>query len=80
MQTINLHAAKTQLSRLVDEAAAGNEIIIARAGKPVAKLVPLTAAPIRQRRVLGRFAGKMKIPYDFDAPLPDDVLDAFEGR
>ncbi len=80
MQTINIHAAKTQLSRLVDEAAAGNEIIIARAGKPVARLVPLAAPPTAQKRVLGRLAGKITIPADFDAPLPDDVLDAFEGR
>ncbi len=80
MQTINIHAAKTQLSRLVDEAAAGAEIIIARAGKPVARLMPLAAPPAPQRRVLGRLAGQISIPEDFDAPLPDDILDAFEGR
>ncbi len=80
MQTVNIHAAKTQLSRLVDEAAAGAEIIIARAGKPVARLMPLAASPAPQRRVLGRLAGQISIPADFDAPLPDDVLDAFEGR
>ena len=79
MQTINIHAAKTQFSRLVDEAAAGEEIIIARAGKPVARLVPL-ATPTARKRVLGSMAGKWTIPDDFDAPLPDDVLDAFEGR
>lgn len=79
METINIHAAKTQLSRLVDEAASGKEIIIARAGKPVARLVPL-ASPLKQRRVLGRLAGQLTVPSDFDAPLPDDVLDAFEGR
>lgn len=78
MQAINIHAAKTQLSRLVDEAAAGKEIIIARAGKPVAKLVPLAPASQR-RRVLGRLAGQLAVPKDFDAPLPNDVLDAFEG-
>ncbi len=80
MQTVNIHAAKTQLSRLVDEAAAGAEIIIARAGKPVARLMPLAAPPAPQRRVLGRLAGQISIPADFDAPLPDDILDAFEGR
>ena len=79
MQTINIHAAKTQLSRLVDEAAAGKEIIIARAGKPVAKLVPL-APPSAQRRVLGCLAGQLTVPADFDAPLPGDMLDAVEGR
>jgi prevent-host-death family protein len=80
MQMINIHAAKTQLSRLVDEAAAGEEIIIARAGKPIARLVPLaTPRPLQQRK-LGRLAGQLNVPVDFDKPLPDDVLDAFEGR
>lgn len=78
MPTINIHAAKTQLSRLVDEAAAGEEIIIARAGKPVARLVALAAAPGERR--LGGLEGILRIPPDFDAPLPDDVLDLFEGR
>ena len=80
MQVIDIHAAKTQLSRLVDEAAAGKEIVIARAGKPVAKLVPFAPAAPRQRRVLGRLAGQLTVSADFDAPLPDDMLDAFEGR
>ena len=77
MPTINIHAAKTQLSRLVDQAAAGEEIIIARAGRPVARLVPLAAraAP----RCLGRLAGHVSVPADFDAPLPDAVLDQFDG-
>ena len=79
MQTVNIHAAKTHLSRLVDAAAAGEEIIIARAGKPVARLVPL-APPAAKKRVLGRLAGQFTIPDDFDAPLPDDVLAMFEGR
>jgi prevent-host-death family protein len=79
-QTVNIHAAKTQFSRLVDEAAAGEEIIIARAGKPVAKLVPLTAPGRLPRRRLGALAGRALIPPDFDAPLPDTVIDAFEGR
>ena len=77
MQIVNIHAAKTQLSRLVDEAAAGAEIIIARAGKPVAKLVPLT--PPQPQRKLGLLAGRLTIPADFDAPLPDVVLKDFEG-
>ena len=77
MPTINLHAAKTQLSRLVDEAAAGKEIIIAKAGKPMAKLGPL--GPGRGTRKLGILAGRGRVPDDFDAPLPDDLLDAFEG-
>jgi prevent-host-death family protein len=76
-QTINLHAAKTHFSRFVDEATAGAEIIIAKAGKPVAKLVPLGAT---SRRRLGLLAGLARIPADLDAPLPDDILDGFEGR
>jgi prevent-host-death family protein len=78
MRSINIHAAKTQLSRLVEAAAAGEEIIIAKAGKPVARLVPL-AGPRQQRR-LGILAGKLQIPEDFDAPLPEEVVAAFEGR
>lgn len=79
MPTVNVHAAKTNFSRLVDRAAAGEEIIIAKAGQPVAKLVPLATAPQEKRR-LGLLAGRAVIPPDFDAPLPEEVLDAFEGR
>jgi prevent-host-death family protein len=80
MQTINIHAAKTHLSRLVDAAAAGEEILIARAGRPVARLVPLQDAPARTRRQLGRLAGQLRVPSDFDAPLSQDILAEFEGR
>jgi prevent-host-death family protein len=80
MQTVNIHAAKTHLSRLIDAAAAGEEILIARAGKPVARLVPLQDTQVKPRRQLGLLAGKLHVPRDFDAPLPDDILDSFEGR
>ena len=80
MQTVNIHAAQTHLSRLVDAAAGGEEIVIARAGRPVARLVPLQDMPARPRRRLGLLAGKLRVPADFDAPLPDDVLRDFEGR
>jgi prevent-host-death family protein len=81
MTTVNIHAAKTQLSKLVDQAAAGEEIIIAKAGKPVAKLTSLGPPKTDQSlRPLGLLAGKLVIPDDFDAPLPEDVLDSFEGR
>jgi prevent-host-death family protein len=80
MQTVNIHAAKTHLSRLIDQAAGGEEIIIARAGKPVAKLVPLIDSPKKPKRVLGLMAGQIRLSEDFDAPLPDDVLDAFEAN
>jgi prevent-host-death family protein len=78
MLTVNIHAAKTHLSRLVERAAAGEEIVIAKAGKPIARLMPLAPPPATQKRVLGRL--QLTVPADFDAPLPDDVLDAFEGR
>jgi prevent-host-death family protein len=78
MRTVNMHDAKTHLSRLVDEASAGEEIVLAKAGKPVARLVPLQAA--RKRRRLGVLAGRFTVPENFDAPLPEDVLADFEGR
>ena len=80
MTTVNIHAAKTHFSRLVDQAAAGEEIVIARAGKPVARLVPLADPSEPKKRVLGRMAGQFTIPDDFDAPLPEDLLALFEGR
>jgi prevent-host-death family protein len=79
VQTVNIHAAKTHFSRLVDEAAAGAEIIIAKAGKPVARLMPLAPPQERPKRRLGLLAGLAVIPPEFDAPLPEDLIDAFEG-
>jgi len=76
MRTVNVYAAKTQFSRLIDEAAAGAEIVIARAGRPVARLVPMGRGKLR----LGVLAGKLKVPADFDAPMPGDALSSFEGR
>ncbi len=73
-----MHEAKTHLSRLIEEVEAGGEVIVARAGKPVAKLSPIRGK--RRRRRLGLLDGKFKIPADFDAPLPDEVLAAFHGR
>ncbi len=80
MQIVNVSAAKTHFSRLVDQAAAGEEIIIAKAGKPVAKLVPLTSHCGRPKRRLGVLAGVAVIPPNFDAPLSGSVIDSFEGR
>ena len=76
MSTVNIHAAKTHLSRLIDEVAGGEEVVIAKAGRPVARLVPIGKAP--GRRALGSLAGRLTVPRDFDAPLPDEVLAAFE--
>jgi prevent-host-death family protein len=78
MRTVNIHAAKTQFSRLVEAAAAGEEILIAKSGKPVARLMPLEGR--REKRRLGALAGRLRVPEDVDAPLPDEVLGAFEGR
>ena len=77
MKKINIYEAKTRLSQLVEEAASGKEIIIARAGRPVARLTRLREAG-RKRR-LGVLDGRFRIPEDFNRPLPDAVLDSFEG-
>ena len=73
---LNLYEAKTSLSELVDRAAAGEEIVIVKAGRPLAKLVPLRGPG--HRRSPGGWQGKVRISEDFDAPLPQDLLDAFE--
>ncbi|HEY3598230.1 MAG TPA: type II toxin-antitoxin system Phd/YefM family antitoxin [Paraburkholderia sp.] len=78
MQTVNIHEAKTNFSRLVDAAAGGEEIIIAKAGKPAARLVPMEQTKVSRR--FGLLKGKIQIADDFDAPLPDDVIATFEGR
>ena len=75
---INIHEAKTHLSRIVDEVAAGAEVIIAKAGKPMARLMPIAA--VRRPKKLGLLKGKIKVPDDFNAPLDDDVIGSFEGR
>ena len=75
---VNVYAAKTHLSRLIDQANAGEEIVITRHGRPVARLVPAGARP---KRKLGLLEGKgYWMADDFDAPLPDDLLDLFEGK
>lgn len=76
MQTINIHEAKTQLSRYVDQAATGDEVIIARAGKPVARLAPLADKQMRQ---LGLGKGKFSIPTHFDALHQEAIQQMFEG-
>lgn len=77
-EQVNIHEAKTNLSRLVDKVASGTEVVIAKAGKPMARLVPIK--PVLRVRKPGFLKGKIKIADDFDAPLPPQVLDAFEGR
>jgi prevent-host-death family protein len=78
MKTVNIYEAKTRLSRLVEEAASGRDVIIARAGQPVARLTRL--AGTERKRRLGVLDGRFRIPDDFNEPLPDEVLRAFEGE
>jgi prevent-host-death family protein len=75
-RVMNLYQAKTQLSSLVEEAAAGAEIIIAKAGRPRAKLVPIRESPRRQP---GKGKGRVWVAKDFDAPLPKSLLKSFAG-
>jgi len=78
MKQINVHQAKSQLSRYLEEVEAGGEVVIARAGRPIAKLTPLRGKG--RRRKLGLLDGRFRIPDDFDAPLADEVVRSFEGR
>ena len=78
METVNIHQAKTNLSRLLSRVELGEEIIIANRGIPIAKLVPFYTSPNR-RASLGLDQGRFIVPEDFDAPLPEEILAAFEG-
>jgi prevent-host-death family protein len=77
MKIVNVHEAKTHLSRLLEEVEAGQEVVIARAGRPVARLTALL--PARAPRRLGALAGLYTVPEDWDAPLPADVIARFGG-
>ncbi len=72
---VNIHEAKTHLSRLLERVAMGEEVIIAKAGTPVAKLVPVDVR--RKRRVLGSAKGEFTVPDDFNDPLPKEIEDLF---
>ena len=74
---INVYEAKTRLSELLDRVGRGEEVVLGRAGRPVARLVPYR--PQRDPRVPGRLAGRITVAGDFDV-TPDELLDAFEGR
>lgn len=78
MTIFNIHQAKTNFSKLIEAVMQGEEIIIAKAGKPAAKLIPIT--PSKPKRKPGALKGKIKISEDFDAPLPEDILNQFEGK
>jgi len=75
--SVGVHEAKTHLSRLLVRVEAGEEVAITRRGREVARLVPPTPAAAPR---FGTDEGVFEVPEDFDAPLPDDLLDAFEGR
>ena len=76
MKKVNIYEAKTRLSELVADAVSGQDVIIAHAGRPVARLTRLSQPP---KRRLGILDGRFRIPDDFNRPLPADVLRAFEG-
>jgi len=79
MQTINIHEAKTQLSRLVEEAAKGNTFIIAKAGKPMVKVTPLSEGDHPAIKKLGFMSGEISVPDDFDTMEAGKIADLFEG-
>lgn len=74
---VSVHEAKTHLSRLLEQALAGEEVIIRRSGRLLVRLTPVATAP--SRRKLGTAKGDFIVPDDFDAPLPDEVLQGFES-
>lgn len=78
METVNIYEAKTRLSQLVDEAAAGEDVLVALNGKPLLRITRIEKAKRTIR--FGLLKDKVRIAADFDAPLPDDVLAQFEGR
>ncbi|MEL6461808.1 MAG: type II toxin-antitoxin system Phd/YefM family antitoxin [Cyanobacteria bacterium J06621_15] len=78
MESVNIHYCKTNLSRLLSRVELGEEIVISNRGKPIAKLVPFKSS-LDRRASLGKDRGKFVVPDDFNAPLPEDILSAFEG-
>lgn len=76
MAVVNVHEAKTHLSKLLERVEAGEDIVIARNGSPIARLVPVLQEPRRP----GRWKGKVKMGSDFDAPLPDSIMKVFRGE
>ncbi len=77
MKTVNIHEAKTHLSRLLEELAHGEPFIIAKAGKPVAKVTAVHEKPLRR---LGFLEGQIEVPDDFDTMFADEIADMFEGK
>jgi prevent-host-death family protein len=80
MRTVNIHEAKTHLSRLVDRAAQGEPFIIAKAGKPLVKVVPLDAPPANKARRFGFLRGQISVPDDFDTMFAEEIEKEFYGE
>jgi prevent-host-death family protein len=80
MRTVNIHEAKTHLSRLVDQAAKGEPFVIAKAGKPLVKVVPLEEPPKKPVRRMGFLEGQYSIPDDFDTMGQEEIIRMFEGE
>jgi len=80
MRTYNIHEAKTHLSRLVDEAEKGEPFIIAKAGKPKVKVVPIDAGKPKKKSRLGFLKGQITVPDDFDSMFADEIEKMFYGE
>lgn len=80
METVNIHEAKTHLSRLVEKAAKGEAFIIAKAGKPMVKVVPLDQEATPKKRRIGFMKGMFKTPDDFDTMMADEIAEMFYGN
>ncbi|CDZ36380.1 Prevent-host-death family protein [Neorhizobium galegae bv. officinalis] len=83
MKTVNIHEAKTHLSRLVEEAAKGEAFVIAKAGKPMVKVVPLEKAPVeepKKKRRIGFLKGQISVPDDFDTMFAKEIEEMFYGE
>jgi prevent-host-death family protein len=79
METVNIHEAKTHLSRLMERVAKGESFIIAKAGKPIGKLVPLDEAETPKKRRIGFMKGEIVVPEDFDTMMADEIEEMFYG-
>ena len=80
LKVVNIHQAKTHLSRLVEEAASGESFIIAKAGKPMVKVIRLEAEPEKPKRRLGFLKGKFEVPDDFDTMFDKEIEEMFDGE
>ncbi|CAN7465805.1 type II toxin-antitoxin system prevent-host-death family antitoxin [Rhizobium rhizogenes] len=80
METVNIHEAKTHLSRLIEKAAKGEAFIIAKAGKPMVKVVPIEDVEIPKKRRIGFMKGEIVAPEDFDTMMADEIEEMFYGN